>query len=212
LTIDDVIGLVPAEKKAEVGATIDAYKKSVITIPASVAEADKYLEEHPTFRSALDSRISRAVLSHDEKFKADKLPTLIEEEYKKRNPAKDPKELELEKLRGEMDKIKKDAAYDKQKARALAKLAEKGLPAKLADRYTGYTDEETDAAIADLLGTVEPFLNEREKKIKEELISKAPAPEGGKDVSGKTAIKRSDFNALDPMGQREALKSGYLVD
>ena len=59
------------------------------------------------YTSALDSGISKAVNSHDEKFKKEKLPGIIEAEIKKRsNEGKSETEIQLQEMKEQLEKMK----------------------------------------------------------------------------------------------------------
>ncbi|MDU1603514.1 MAG: DUF4355 domain-containing protein [Clostridium sp.] len=85
------------------------------------------------FTSQLDSGISKAVNSHDEKFKKEKLPSIIEEEIKKRDTSKlTPEQQQLRELQKQLDDMKAEKEMAELLNTNSAKLKEKGLDTGLA--------------------------------------------------------------------------------
>ena len=59
----------------------------------------------------LDDYARKAVNSHDEKFRANELPKLVEEEYKKEHPDEDPKDTEIANLKAQFEKMQADIVH-----------------------------------------------------------------------------------------------------
>lgn len=128
MALDTFVEMLPEDAR-------EAYKAEIASavLIKSREDADKYLAEHPHLKSARDAVISRTTASYEEKFRTEKLPGLVEEEYRKKNPPKDPKDAALEEVKSELAKMKREAILKDRKATATAKLAELGLPLELAD-------------------------------------------------------------------------------
>lgn len=114
-------------------ATLDAYlykavEKEDVPLLAKVNSA---------VRSELDSEKDRHAAKHLDTWKANNLDALIEEEVNKRNPQKTPEQLEIEKLRAEIEAERKERAREALKTTALEALTKEGLPTDLIERLVG---------------------------------------------------------------------------
>lgn len=90
----------------------------------------------------LDSYATKAITSHDEKFKVNELPKLINEEMKKRFPDADPKDTELADMKAEIEKMKQETLHKDLTNKALQMAQERKLPSNLINYFVG-NDEET---------------------------------------------------------------------
>jgi hypothetical protein len=144
----------PQEKREAFKAAVAALDGAVKIDSREVAE--KLVKDNQYLKSAWDAAVSKAVENHDEKFRAEKLPGLLEAEIKKREPPpKDPvlaaMKAEIDAMKADKEKIAAETRREKQLARVIPRLTDMGLDADLADRLIGNTDDETDG----LLGTFE---------------------------------------------------------
>jgi hypothetical protein len=211
MTFDEVAGLVPAEKLESVKAFFAEYLKGAMVRPKNREEAAKLIEGDSFLKAENDAGISRAVDSHDKKFKADTLPTMIEEELKKRNPAKDPREIEIEKMNAKLADMEKNNTLKEQKFRALAKIREANLPDNFVDRFIGMTDEETDKSLDGYIKTLTTYKEKIEGEVKKSLIGQS-IPGSGKPPSTRESMKREVWNTLDTKAKAEAVKSMDIID
>jgi len=156
----------------------EAFKAAISALDGAVKidsreTVDKLASENPFIKSAIDSAISKAVDSHDAKFKAEKLPSLIEEEIKKRGPKpKDPElAAALERVEA-LEKAKKQAEDENKRitnlSKALPVVTELGLDAKWADRLIGNTEAETEELVnafkADIVKAREVYMSQDYQK------------------------------------------------
>lgn len=95
-------------------------------------------------RSAIDSEKDTHHAKALDTWKANHLETLVDEEVKKRNPEKSPAEIEVEKLRKEIENERTARNRETLKNTALKKLSDESLTLdlELLDRLIG-DDEET---------------------------------------------------------------------
>jgi hypothetical protein len=121
------------------------------------ADVQSYLGElrQPTAQDVegfLDTEAGRKLLqprldSHFTKglntWKENNLENLVDAEVKKRNPDKTPEQLELEKLRQELDNQKKEAAREKLTNKAVAYASENGLPTDVVSFFLGEDEDST---------------------------------------------------------------------
>lgn len=96
-------------------------------------------------KSWLDSAKDKHLQKGLETWKANNLEGLLDAEIKKRFPAKDPKDLELEKLKTEINTMKTEKQRESLHSKALQLAGEKGLPLELVSFFVG-TDEDTTTA------------------------------------------------------------------
>lgn len=91
--------------------------------------------------SQVDSAISKAINSHDEKFKKDKLPKIIEDELKKRsNKGLTPEQIEIKELKAQMETMK----AEKEASDLLNSNRTKLKEAKLSEDLAKYIKEDSD--------------------------------------------------------------------
>ena len=138
------------------------------------------------YQSSFDSAVGRAVTNHDEKFKKEKLPKLLEEEVQKKlNADLTPEQQQIRKLQEKIEKME----LEKTKAELLEanrnKLKGQGLDTSLAK----YINSDEDIAFfKDLIS------NSVQAGIKEKLGNsnyKPPASSG--DVN---SITKEQFNKM----------------
>ena len=117
------------------------------------------------YTSALDSGISKAVNSHDEKFKKEKLPGIIEAEIKKRsNEGKSETEIQLQEMKEQLEKMKAEKLKADMSAKYTKVLSEKGLSTELIDFVLGADDETTTANIDKINSIIGNVANSRVKE------------------------------------------------
>lgn len=120
-TIQGIDGLIKPFDVAN--ATIDDYKNML----ANNEVVKAY------YQSSFDSAVGSAVTKHDENFKKNKLPKIIEEEIKKRDTSNlTPEQLQIKEMKAELDAMK----AEKERAELLntnsKKLKDQGLSTDLA--------------------------------------------------------------------------------
>ena len=112
--------------------TIDDYKKLV-----SENETIKGYNQ-----SNIDSAISKAIASHDEKFNKEKLPKILEEELKKRsNEGLTEDQIKLKELEEKLANIENEKIRMERVNKYTKTLTEKGLNPDLIDFIMGDDDE-----------------------------------------------------------------------
>jgi hypothetical protein len=162
MTIDELYALLPETRREEAKAAIAEMSKGYVKIDGPDIAA-KVMGENQYLKSILESETSKRVENHDTKFRAEKLPGIVEDEIKKRAPpSKNPEiaaaESKADQAIAEMAKWKADAIRERQRARAIAALSAKKLPETLADDFIGQTDDETDAKLKRFAEAVEPWV------------------------------------------------------
>lgn len=153
----------------------------------SKEKATKLLYEQKLLKAAFDSEISKKIQNHDDRFREEKLPSLLEQERERLraelNPEETPEQKELREMRSEMNKIKaeRDMATLKDKLRDRAKELnyDPERAAKLA--IIGDYDQAT-SMMQDQAEYLQSALDaERTKLVNERLGGNPPA--GGESLN-----------------------------
>lgn len=141
LTFDQVKAFLEANKDS---AEVQAYYKTDVITGDAVKTYLATSEGKKVLQPILDSNFTKGL----ETWKTNNLDTLVEEELKKRNPDKSPAEIEVEKLRQEIEKERAERARSELAAKALKLAQEKGLPTDVIDFLIGADEETTTANLA----------------------------------------------------------------
>jgi len=214
MALKDFIEALPADKQ-------EAYKKEIADNDAilakavkveSVEDARKLVISNDFFKRANQSELDERDKLRVEKFETERLPKLVEEAKKKGE--KSPLELEVEAMKADNLKAKKDLLIEKQRTKALAKANELGIPTALIDKYVGETDEETEAGIKFLQDTILPFkkaaIDEALKKVGSQTQPKGGDQSGPVDIAGKYAEAEKAGNADLMMALKEQMQAQGL--
>jgi hypothetical protein len=134
--LDQFLEYIPAEKQED-------YKKAIgsAIVLNSRDDAAKYIAEHPLLKSERDAIISRTTANYAEKFNIEKLPGLVEEEVRKRNPPKDPRDIQIAEMQDKFKAMERQSNLKEKRAIAIEKLSELGLPTTLADLAINENEE-----------------------------------------------------------------------
>lgn len=177
MTTAAILALIPEDKRTEVEQDLIRLENTIKIESKDVAE--NLAKTNPFVRAVIDASVSREVVVHDNKFMSEKLPGIVEEEIRKRNPAKDPKDVALEQLQTKLSDMEKANIRERQRSRAIAKLAEYGLSDKLADFYLGDDDASTDFKLQMLIENITPWKEKAiESTLKERFGNMPPPPKG----------------------------------
>jgi hypothetical protein len=141
-------------------------------------DAAKLIAEHPHLKSERDAIISRTTENYALKFREEKLPGLLQEEVKKLNPPKDPKDQALAEMQAELAKIKRDALLKDRKAVAMQRLTEAGLPVDLSDFALDEDENIFASKIEKLLG-LNAWVDGERKKVLTGAVGSQSSPKTG---------------------------------
>lgn len=128
------------ESEAGKASEVTAYLQGLN--PLTVARVQEYIDKTPEGKSWADSVKDKHLQKGLETWKTNNLESLLNEEIKKRFPEKDEKELEVEKLRAEIEKMKHEKQRESLTNKAIKIATEKSLPIELVDFFIG-ADEQT---------------------------------------------------------------------
>ncbi len=197
--LDKFIDLLPEEHRAEfkglIGNTI---------IVSNREDAAKAISENSFLKSERDAIISRTTDNYAVKFKEEKLPGLLEEEYKKKNPPKDAKDQAILDMQNQLADMKRQALLKDRRALAMQKLTESGLPVDLAD-FAIHEDENIFGSNIEKLSGLVAW---KEAAIKQALtgaVGNQKPPQGGAN-STLDFSKMSQTEVMKFAGQGQAEK------
>jgi len=180
----------------------------------SKEDALNFIDRNTFFKSGLDSAVSRAVSSHDEKFTSEKLPELIKAQreawVKEANPTETPEQKKIRELEDwKKESLNKETKY--QLKDALTKKANELDYSVDVERFVIYGDKALDQLTAEHSERQSYVKTEIERITKEKYGNNTPPSGGGR--TGTNTMKRSNFDALSDMDKRDFIKnSGFVTD
>jgi hypothetical protein len=165
-TIQGIDGLAKSSELDLTKLTVDDYK-NILENNATVKGYNQ---------SSLDSAISKAIASHDEKFNKEKLPKILEQELAKRsNEGKSPEQLKLEELQKQIEQMQSEKTRVELSNKYSKILSEKGLPLDLVDYIISADGNEEK-----INGNIDKFTNMfstiTDTKVKEKLNNSSYVP------------------------------------
>ncbi|UMY53515.1 DUF4355 domain-containing protein [Paenibacillus peoriae] len=116
--------------------------------PYSVKGVEQYIQSNQEARSWFDSTVDKRSAKSLETWKTNHLESAVDAEIKKRFPAKDEKEIEVEKLRAEVEHMKLEKQRERLTSQAIKIASEKKLPLPLVDFFIGADEDATTANLA----------------------------------------------------------------
>ena len=210
---EDFGAVIPADKQEAFKLAVSAFDGAVKIDSREAVE--KLVSENQFIKSAFDSAISKAVESHDVKFKAEKLPGLIIEEIKKTAPK--PKDPELAAALERVEALEKAKTLAEreiyranQLSKVLPKLTELGIDADIADRLIGNDEAETDKIIEMFTKSITKSRVEyNAKEYRERFGNQGIPPKGGASQTTKEQLT-TEYNRLMKDGKREQANRVYI--
>lgn len=172
------------------------------------------IKKTPFFNSALDSEVNTRISTHDDKFRSEKLPTLLEAEREKIKNELNPPTTEEQKKIAEMQKTI-DALSSKDKRIELesalkSKAKEFGFPVERAARFAVYGDRAESELKAEAEFYKTHIQTGVESRVKE-LYGDVKPPKQSSSDSANT-MSRADFANLSPEGKRKfAVEDGGII-
>lgn len=137
--------------------------------PYSVEGMEQYIQSNKEAKSWFDSTVDKRSAKSLETWKVNHLENLLDAEIKKRFPAKDEKEIEVEKLRAEVEHMKLEKQRERLTSQAIKVASEKKLPLPLVDFFIGADEEATTANLAMLEQSLQLAIQQQvEQRLKGE--------------------------------------------
>ncbi|MBE0341671.1 DUF4355 domain-containing protein, partial [Paenibacillus sp. 28ISP30-2] len=115
--------------------------------PYNVEGMEQFIQSNQQAKSWFDSTVDKRSAKSLETWKANHLEDLLNAEIKKRFPAKDEKEIEVEKLRAEVENMKLEKQRERLTSQAVKLAPEKKLQLPLGVFFVGADEEGTTATL-----------------------------------------------------------------
>ena len=178
----------------ELKVTLDDVKKFMTDnkedkdVVAYVNEQGKSFLDSPEGKSLLQPKLDSFFSKGLESWKDRTLPTIIEDEIKKRNPEETAEQKRIRELEDKINKQEKDNLRLNLKTLTTKELGDKGLPVGIAELVNFETEEIMRDAIVKLDEMFKPFIDGAvEKRLKE--AGKTPKAKQGTGFDEKTMTK-----------------------
>ncbi len=184
MNIEEVKSFINDNKESEEVKTYlqDFNKLSVEGIENYVTEDE---EGKKWFDSIKDKHFNKAL----DTWKSNNLTKLIDDEVKKKFPSKDEKEIEVENLKFEIEKMKQEKLHESLTSKAIKIASDKSLPLNLVDFFIAQDEE---ATVNNLKVLEESFNKEVQKAVEKRLKNEGYNPP--KDTSENTLTLESIKN------------------
>jgi hypothetical protein len=170
---------------------VTAYLQGLV--PVTVAVVESFVDT-PEGKSWLDSAKDKHLQKGLETWKANNLDNLLDAEIKKRFPEKDPKDVEMEKLKNEIEIMKSSKEKEALTNKAMKLASEKGLPLDLVGFFIGADEDSTNKNLKALEDTYNSSVQKGlEARLKTDGYTPPAGGEGGKsfeDLSMDEYIKQ----------------------
>lgn len=152
----------------------------------SVDEILSKFESDEILMKWLESEKDKHFTKGLETFKSKTMPKIIEEELKKRTSGKDEKDLQLDSLKAEIEKIKRDKLRESLKNEAFKFATENKLPADLIDYFITVQSEDDEegtqskeSTLSNLSKLKEVWTNHLQEQVSERMKSNGFTPKDG---------------------------------
>lgn len=166
--------------------------------PISVEGIEKFLQSDKEAKSWLDSTVDKRSAKSLETWKTNQLEGLLDAEIKKRFPTKDEREIEMEKLRAEVENMKLEKQRERLTTQAIKIASEKKLPLQLVDFFIGSDESTTTANLTALEKSLQSAI---QQQVEQRLKGDGYTPPA--DSTGKTLT----LDAIKGMSQDEINKN-----
>jgi hypothetical protein len=168
--LQDFIDLIPEDKR-------DAFKvlaeKAVII--NSREDVVNLRKTNPAFEAEFVNELRTKNEAFQAEFTTAKLPKLLDDEYRKRNPSKDPKDQQIEELQAKFADMERQAIIKDRKALAMQRLTEHGLSADLADFAIDLDEAGFNTKLEKITGITKSMID---AKVKEALTGAVGSQKG----------------------------------
>lgn len=193
MNIEEVKNFINDNKESE---DVKTYLQDLNKV--NVEGIEKYVTEDEEgkkwFDSVKDKHFNKAL----DTWKSNNLTKLIDDEVKKKFPSKDEKDIEVENLKVEIEKMKQEKLHEALTSKAIKIASDKNLPLNLVDFFIAQDEE---ATVNNLKVLEESFNKEVQKAVEKRLKNEGYNPP--KDTSGNTLT----LETIKNMSQAEINKN-----
>lgn len=164
----------------------------------SVERIEQFLQTDKEAKSWFDRTVDKRTTKSLETWKTNHLDGLLDSEIKKRFPQKDEKELEVEKLRAEVENMKQEKLHERLRSHAFKIASEKNLPLQLVDFFIGSDEAVT---ITNLDALEQSFQSAVQQQVEQRIKGTGYTP------PTETTHKSIPLDAVKGMTQEEINKN-----
>ncbi|MCI1693303.1 DUF4355 domain-containing protein [Aneurinibacillus aneurinilyticus] len=168
MNLEEVKQFIEESKENE---EVQTYLKGLYQM--SVADVEHFLKTNKEGMSWLDSTVDKRTAKSLETWKANHLEGLIDTEIKKRFPEKDARDIEVERLRAEVEKMKLEKQREVLMNQAMKAATEKNLPFTLIEYFIGVDEAST---LQNLTVLEEAFQQAVQKAVEQRLKGEGYTP------------------------------------
>lgn len=143
-----------------------------------VQRIEKLTQDDDEIRAWFDSQRDKHSSKALETWKQNHLDKLVDEKMKELNPDKSPEQIELERIKQELDDMKNQKLKEELKNKALTVATEKSIPTNLVDFFLGQDEESTTQNLATFEEAMQSYVNEQVKKRISDSSYEPPADDG----------------------------------
>lgn len=176
MNIEEVKNFINDNKESE---DVKSYLQDLNKV--NVEGIEKYVTEDEEgkkwFDSVKDKHFNKAL----DTWKSNNLTKLIDDEVKKKFPSKDEKDIEVDNLKVEIEKMKQEKLHEVLTSKAIKIASDKNLPLNLVDFFIA---QDEDATVNNLKVLEESFNKEVQKAVEKRLKNEGYNPP--KYTSGNT--------------------------
>lgn len=163
--------------------------KSYVTGLVTDDRVNSYLESEngkKAIQPKLDSYFSKGL----ETWKSNNLSKIVDEEIQKRNPSTDPKDIELNKIKAQLEQMKAESTKKDLTTSALKYATSKNLPVELVDFLVGADEESTSK---NLKAFEKSFQQAVDNAVNEKLKSSGHIP-SNTEPSNMDGVEKAFYN------------------
>jgi hypothetical protein len=216
MTFEEVKQFLEQNKDSE---EVQEYLQGFRTEP-SVEEILAKFESDESLQKWLESEKDKHFSKGLETFKQKTMPKIIEDEIRKRTTGKDEKDLQLDSLKAEIEKIKRDKLRESLKNEAFKFANENKLPSDLIDYFIAIESEDDEegtkskeSTLSNLNRLKEVWTNHLQESVTERMKSNGYTPKDGDSkpttltVEQLKSMSADEIAKLDQSVVNEALKN-----
>ena len=147
---------------------VTAVEKHVLEESLEKGDLSLAVKTNKDVKSEFESERDKYHTKALETWKSNNLETLIEDEVNKRNPQKTPEQIEIEKLRKEIEDERKGREREALKTKAIEYATEQGLPTKFIEHFLADDEESTKVTLGEYKAELDTFVQTQvDAKFKE---------------------------------------------
>lgn len=118
--------------------------------PINVDKLQNFISENEDGKKFIDSLKDKHFSKSLETWKSNNLNKLVDEEVNKRFPKADPKDVELQSIKAQLDQLKAEKAHETLLNKATSIANDKKLPLNLVNYFVGTDEESTQSNLSKL--------------------------------------------------------------